>query len=167
MENTSIGCAVKNQEANGKTYKSSPKISIQQAIDLHGQKITLRGTRTHNLWIRSPTRYPLRQQGLDNTLDRQFMKIYEIMRKRVTAYSCAYITYRGNFLGLTKEFLLLATLTLTLKYREYGTLLYFQKAELMLDSEIFKDGLLTRFVDVFSSGSSEEVARFFDSNYSS
>ena len=93
------------------------------------------------------------------------MKIYEIMRKRVTAYSCAYITYRGNFQGLTKEFLLLATLTLTLKYREYGTLLYFQKAELMLDSEIFKDGLLTRFVEVFSSGSSEEVARFFDSNY--
>ena len=29
-------------------------------------KDTLRGTRTHNLWIRSPTRYPLRQQGLNS-----------------------------------------------------------------------------------------------------
>ena len=28
-EKTSIGCTVKNQEANGKTYKSPPKVSIQ------------------------------------------------------------------------------------------------------------------------------------------
>ena len=52
-------------------------------------KSTLRGTRTHNLWIRSPTRYPLRQQGLDTqlfipnhpeVLNQEFWKLFEHVR---------------------------------------------------------------------------------------
>ena len=43
------------------------------------EKDTLRGTRTHNLWIRSPTRYPLRQQGLESHTD--FLKSQRLYEK--------------------------------------------------------------------------------------
>ena len=45
------------------------------------QKATPGGTRTHNLWIRSPTRYPLRHWGLALSATNVYLKSFNLNHK--------------------------------------------------------------------------------------
>ena len=56
----------------GQVIKQKNILKSPSSSHFRLQKITLRGTRTRNLWIRSPTRYPLRQQGLISVAGARF-----------------------------------------------------------------------------------------------